>query len=454
MTTSTVVLLAGILTMQPSLQADPTPGPRSTTWQQIEKALDEGMPKTASDLLAGIEQAATAERRWDEAARALATRVLANNADRPGDDPQRLIDLASAAATAPAESHGVLAAIQANWTWSFFLQNRWRFAQRTTQAADVTAGRDLATIASWDLRQIVAEIRERFALALAAEAKLQQCSVGEWAMLIEAGTMPPAYRPTVWDVVVHDAIAFAASGERGLIEPEDAFELTASSPALEPVAEFRSWKADQGGTAGRPVTDVDSPLLQAVRLYQSLLAFHAADNDQTAFLAADLERLVWAGSTAVADGDAEPQPRLRIALEKFIQRAGGHELTAQPAAGRTGRGARRRIAGGRRSSPERGRQAVSEPAPGDRGAGTLPGLGTRLGRPLAGDRCFLSQPYPGPSSPREGRLAGTARGRQTDGPLARRRRSEGDTVPALRADLCRRSACHNRLPHRHPRHPG
>ncbi|MEY3032871.1 MAG: hypothetical protein RLZZ622_1346, partial [Planctomycetota bacterium] len=191
--------------MDASFAAEPT-GPRRETWQKIDQALKEGKPKTAGDLLAGVEQVAVAEQAWAEAARAIATRVLVINADRPADDPQRLVDLAAQAATAPAEARGVLAAIQANWTWGFFQANRWRFAQRTTQAVEGN-DHDLAEMASWDLRQIVTEIRERFANAVAADAGLKQLPVGDWDMLIESGTMGPAYRPTVWDVVAHDAIA-------------------------------------------------------------------------------------------------------------------------------------------------------------------------------------------------------------------------------------------------------
>ena len=202
--------------MDASFAAEPD-GPRRETWQKIDRALKEGKPKTASDLLAGVEQAAVAEQAWAEAARAMATRVLTSNADRPADDPQRLVDLAAATAKAPVKTQGVLAAIQANWTWGFFQANRWRFAQRTNQAAG-SDSRDLTEMAAWDLRQIVTEIRERFAVALAAEADLKSLPVAEWAMLIEPGSMGPAYRPTVWDVVVHDAIAFQATGERGLDE--------------------------------------------------------------------------------------------------------------------------------------------------------------------------------------------------------------------------------------------
>lgn len=80
--------------------------PHQAEWQLITKAIREGKPKTGSDLLAGIEQSAIEGKQWDEVARAIATRVLLENSDRPGDDPQRLIDLDATMEAAPAQTRG------------------------------------------------------------------------------------------------------------------------------------------------------------------------------------------------------------------------------------------------------------------------------------------------------------------------------------------------------------
>ncbi|MFM7290595.1 MAG: hypothetical protein ACKO6B_05110, partial [Planctomycetia bacterium] len=205
-------------------------GPRSAAWKAVETALAEGKPKTAAEALRGVEQAAVADKAWAEVARAIATRILTETGDRPGDDPERLVLLAGAMEKAPPETRGVLEAIRANWTWGFFLENRWRYQQRTQGGAD---GSDLAKLAEWDLPTIVAEIRRRFATAVGTagspeRAALQKLPVAEWLAIIQPGKLADAYRPTVWDVVVRDAIEFASTGERGLVAPEDAFEFDAA----------------------------------------------------------------------------------------------------------------------------------------------------------------------------------------------------------------------------------
>jgi hypothetical protein len=322
----------------PDAHADDAPaGPRAAAWKAVDKALEEGKPKTALESLQGVEQAAVADRAWAEAARAIATRILTETGDRPGDDPERLILLAGAMEKAPPETRGVLEAIRANWTWGFFMQNRWRFQQRTAGGPRPNArddrddgADDLRTIAEWDLPSIVGEIRKRFAVAVGGpdspERKaLQSLPVAEWSAIITPGKLSDAYRPTVWDVIVRDALEFASLGERGLVAPEDAFELDASSPALGTLDEFLAWQPE----ADKAVTDLDSPLLEAAKLYRELLAFHRNDADRTAILAADLDRILWASGAVVSQGDAaDLADRKQDALEQFVDRAGDHETAS------------------------------------------------------------------------------------------------------------------------------
>ena len=312
-------------------------GPREAAWKAVDQALAEGKPKTALEALRGVEQGAVADKAWAEAARAIATRILAETGDRPGDDPERLILLAGAMDKAPPETRGVLEAIRANWTWGFFQMNRWRFQQRTAGGTKPNArddrddgADDLKTIAEWDLPTIVGEIRKRFSVAVGGPGSperkaLQSLPVAEWSAVIQPGKLSDAYRPTVWDVVVRDALEFASSGERGLVAPEDAFELDAAGPALGTPDAFLAWQPE----TDKAVTDLDSPLLETAKLYRSLLEFHRGDADRTAFLAADLDRILWASGAAVSQGDAADfADRKQDALEKFIERAGDHETAS------------------------------------------------------------------------------------------------------------------------------
>ena len=295
-------------------------GPRKAAWEQVEQALEEGKPKSAAKALAGIEQAAIAEKAWGEAARAIATQARTDTGDAAPDEPDLVIRLVTAIDEAPEETRQVLSAIAANWTWSYYQANAWRYRQRTAGGADPT---DLTSMGAWDLTTILAEIRRRFDAALGdpgspAERALQTMPVAEWDALIEKGSMPDAWRPTVWDVLVRDAIAVTSSADAGLTAPEDAFELEASSPALGSLEEFFAWRPE----ADESVTDRDSMLLETVVLYRRLLEFHRNDEDPSALLSADLDRILWAAEASVGE---ETEARKEAALRAFRERAGDHE---------------------------------------------------------------------------------------------------------------------------------
>lgn len=318
-----IVVLGGFCMGWWARAADIPQGPRTEAWKKVETALQEGKPKSAIQALAGVEKAAIAEKAWAEAARAIATRVYAEAGEQAGDEPEHVIKLAAAIEKAPTETRAVLRAIQANWMWGYYQENQWRYQERTQGGADRT---DLSKIGQWDLPGIVSAIRAQFATCLGAigspeQKMLQAIPVAEWKAILTTGTMPDAYRPTLWDIVARDALAFATSGERGLMAPEGAFELDAASPALGSLEEFLAWRPE----ADPAVTDKDSPLLEAASLYRELLQFHGPDADSSARLSADLDRVLWAADVAKGEGvDARKEGALRA----FIERAGDHELAA------------------------------------------------------------------------------------------------------------------------------
>ncbi len=322
-TFTAVAVLVGGLGMEGSAAAGDI---RKGAWTEIQKALDEGKPKSALAILGGIEEAATQEKAWAEVARAIATRVLAESGEDAGDEPLMVIRLAAAIDKAPPETRAVLEAIRANWTWGYFQQNQWRYRERTQGGADA---KDLSKLGQWDLPTIVAEIRNRFALAVGAPGSperkaLQAIPVAQWDAILSKGTMGDVYRPTLWDVIARDALAFAASGERGLMKPEDAFEFDPASRALGTPEEFLNWKPEDD----KAVTDKDSPLLEAAALYRALIEFHAKDADPSARLSADLDRILWAADAAVGEGVTK---RKDAALTAFMERAGDHEMAAEAA---------------------------------------------------------------------------------------------------------------------------
>ena len=281
-------------------------------WQEVEKALSQGLPRTAAAALDSIARAALRRNDHPEAARAIAQRIAVESAIQGHRPEERILALQAELERTPAQTRPVLEAILARWYWQYFQENRWRFMQRSTTATPPSD--DLLT---WDLPRIYAEIDEHFQRALSASALLRREPIARWDGLIARGNVPDAYRPTLYDFIAFEALAFYASGEQAGAKPEDAFEIDAQGPIFDDATSFLRW---------RPATsDSTSPHLRAIRLFQEVMAFHARDAHPAARIDVDLERLRFGSNYAVG---AAKDERYRRALQRVAERDQDHEASA------------------------------------------------------------------------------------------------------------------------------
>jgi len=130
--------------------------------------------------------------------------------------------------------------------------------------------------------------------------------------------MPDSYRPTLYDFIAHEALAFYTSGEQAAALPEDVFELSADSPLFDPAEKFLAWRPGN--------SDAVPPKLRAIRLYQDLLRLHIEDSvSRMAFAHADLERLTWGWNAAFGE---DKDARYQAALENFIRTYADFDIAA------------------------------------------------------------------------------------------------------------------------------
>jgi hypothetical protein len=294
-------------TLEPLHAAD-----RAAQWKAVEEAINKGLPRTAITNLEPIIAGAIQDKAWGEAAKAIARKIVLE-ANIQGNKPEEKIKgMDAAIAQAPREVLPVLQTLRAHWYWHYFQQNRWRFMRRTATAE--APGQDFTT---WDLPRLFAEIDKHFQAALSHSELLKKTPVSAFDDLLEKGSLPDSYRPTLYDFIAHEALGFYTSGEQAAAKPQDAFEVPADSPMLGAVEEFLAWKPQ--------TTDTNCQILKAIELYQDLLRFHQNDADPTAFLDVDLARLVYGHN--VAFGEIK-DTRYKAALKAFVDKWADHELSA------------------------------------------------------------------------------------------------------------------------------
>jgi hypothetical protein len=290
--------------------------PREAEWKQVEEHLSGALPRSALEVLATIETAASAEKAWPELAKTIAYRVVAETQIQ-GYKPEEKIRLyEKALADAPAEIAPLLKTLLASAYREYFQANRWRILERTRRSD--AADDDFET---WDLARLFGEIDARYGAALENAEALQAIPLSDFDTILVKGNLPEHFRPTLYDFLAHEALDFYTAAEQAGAAPQDAFSFDAKSPALGEMEEFLAWKPDS--------SDTESPTLRAIALYQDLLKFHAADADPSARVLVDLDRIEWAASEAKGvNADARALEHLATLLKSHGDSIAGVAVAA------------------------------------------------------------------------------------------------------------------------------
>ncbi len=290
---------------------------KPVSWTEVDEAINQGLPQTAIERLGPIIESTKASSNFDAAVKAVCLKISLEGEIQGNQPEEKIMRLRAQIDQSPDPMKPVMEAILANWYWHYFQQNRWRYLQRTQTdgAAAEAIGDDITT---WDLARILDKIRDQFSTALAAESMLRSTPVQQYRELLEGVDSSVLLRPTLYDVLAHNAIDFYSSGEQAGAAQQDAFEISADGPALEDVEAFMRWQPDSA--------DSESLKLAAVKQFQALLRFHQNDEDRSAFLDNDLLRLIFAENHAF--GESKTQ-RFQSALRRFANSHSENPISAR-----------------------------------------------------------------------------------------------------------------------------
>lgn len=284
---------------------------RKKLWQEVETANQNGLPKTAIENLNLIYQDALQDEAYPEAVRALATRCITEASIEQPLIPNAIRRLESALPDLPATIQPVVKTLLADWYFSYYQQNRWRFAQRSQTATPPSE--DFET---WDLPRFLTHVDGLYRAALSDATTLQSTPIETYAPLLSSASVSDAHRPTLFDFVAYQALQFYALDEQ-IVRQQAAFDVSAASPVFSPLPDFLAWQLS--------ADDDDSFLLQALKIQQALLKFHAADDDPTALLDANLNRFQFGNQVAVG---SEKTARYQAALQGFADQHSQHPLSS------------------------------------------------------------------------------------------------------------------------------
>ncbi|MBN2400173.1 MAG: hypothetical protein JXI33_07510, partial [Candidatus Aminicenantes bacterium] len=312
-----IILLGMLITVmllfsgQPQLQKDDEQVNKIPTmeqlWQEVNKAKEAGLPKTAIAKLEQILKMTSGPNREKEWLSALTEKIFLEGTVEGNKPEERIKRLQVELAGANVRTRPLLQAVLASWFKHYFEKNRWRFMQRSR-----TEGMQEDDITTWDLRKIFGHIDSLYSNILQEGETLKTIPIEAFIGFLEPGSFPVDLRPTLYDFLAHEALDFYCSPEQAGAAPEDVFVLTADSAALAPLADFLNFEPH--------TTDKGSAIVKAIKLFQELMKFQHRHGRGDALMSLEFDRLRYVYNLAVGESKLERyRQRLREILANSKQ---------------------------------------------------------------------------------------------------------------------------------------
>ena len=259
-------------------------------WKAVDKALNEGLPKTALEMVEKIYARAKKEGNEPQIVKSVAYRVALLSVTDEEDEAVLINDMEKEIAGARQPVKAILTSMLADLYWNYYQMNRWRIHERT-QVAELPD----ADFRTWDPGRFFDTTKALYLASLEPAEQLQGVPVEKYKGILITNNDGAKYRPTMYDILAHRALDFFRNDEVDLPVPRQDFELNGLE-ALAPAKEFTAQVFDSPNPRNTKY--------QALLIYQQLLRFHLQRGDADAVVDLDLDRLAFAlGETFHEDKD-------------------------------------------------------------------------------------------------------------------------------------------------------
>ncbi len=258
----------------------------NAAWRTVDSLEQQGLTRSALEVVEEIYKAAKKDNNQPQFIKSVFYKLKYGNYIEEDSHVKIVNDVKAEIDSADFPANAILKSILANIYWQYYQNNRWRFQQRTE-----TVNFDNEDFQTWDLSRLIKEIVKYFQASLEESDKLKKISIKEFEDILVYGTTEHSYlRPTLYDLLAHQALQFFVNDEASVTQPVYKFELKSED-------DFSS--ADDFVDINYMTKDSLSLKFFAVQLYQQLIAFHLDDKAKDALIDVDLARLNFVRSESV-----------------------------------------------------------------------------------------------------------------------------------------------------------
>jgi hypothetical protein len=269
------------------------------------------LPESALAEVARIDTLAMQEHNSAQEVKALIYRLTIRQQKNENDDTAGIRSMEKRLLGAAQPERSILESLLARLYWSYLQRNRVKLYNRT---ATVTHGD--ADLTTWTTADFQRRISDLYRASVKEEGLLERTEPAKWEPVVIKGNSP-RLRPTLYDILAHEALGYFGSPAATIDQPNDAYEIDDTAVFADATVFARH--VFQG-------MDTTSPHDQALLLYQRLIRLHLADAQPDALVDVDIERLMFARSFS---SDPEKDFKFQGALARLTDRCGDLPAVAQ-----------------------------------------------------------------------------------------------------------------------------
>jgi len=296
-----------------------TPAGYDAKWAIVDSLANKaGLPQSALKEINDIYARAKQEHNDAQQIKALVYRIVEENATRENDDTTAIKELETAYSGAAQPARSILLSLEAGTYRHYFQRNRWKIYGRTATVNFVKT--DIATWTTGDFQHTISSLYLR---SLQAEELLKRIPLQQYEPILIKGNVR-YLRPTLFDLLAHEALSYFVSSETDIRQPANVFEID-DTAVFADAAVFSAHSFSRDG----PAFHADKPVqlkFQALLLFQRLISFHLSDARPDALIDADISRLEFARDNGVMEDKDE---KYLQALAHITARYGDQPTAAQ-----------------------------------------------------------------------------------------------------------------------------
>lgn len=246
-------------------------------WKEVKALENKRKPRSAIDIVNKIYAQAKKDKNQPQMIKAVEYGIRLSSSFEEDHIQKAIAKINQELSVFTAPSTQILHSLLADLYMGYYFSNRYLILDRTN-----VADYELTDLATWDQKMFAQKIFEEFSLSLENPVLLQKTSVSDYAVILTEGDSLDIYRPSLYDLLAHNALEFFKNDEFMASRPAIRFEL--DDPQMLDLSEaFVNMELQE--------KEEYSLKFHALRLYQSLVKFHLNDPDPAALVDLDLNRL-------------------------------------------------------------------------------------------------------------------------------------------------------------------